>query len=67
MSPLQALKRALVTLLLELARVYALDLNLSRDSLDADVRKAFFCGCVEKIRDAAAQTLQWMRVLAQVK
>ena len=41
MSPTQLLKRALVTILLELARKYCLDLSLSRDSADADVKKAF--------------------------
>ena len=41
MSPAQLLKRALVTILLELARVYALDLGLSRDSPDPNVKKAF--------------------------
>ena len=41
MSPLQLLKRALVSVLLELARVYALDVNISRDSPDADVKRAY--------------------------
>ena len=37
----QLVKRALVSVLLELARIYALDLNLNRDSSDTDVKKAF--------------------------
>ena len=41
MSPAQLLKRALVTILLELARVYALDLGLTRNSPDTNVKKAF--------------------------
>ena len=41
MSPVQLLKRALVSVLLEVARTYCLDLSLSRDSADADVKKAF--------------------------
>ena len=41
MATLQFVKRALVSILLELARVYALDLTLSRDSNDNDVKKAF--------------------------
>ena len=41
MSPTQRLKRVLVSILLELARVYSLDLNLSRDAPDADVKRAF--------------------------
>ncbi|MDP7561106.1 MAG: hypothetical protein QF745_11270 [Planctomycetota bacterium] len=40
MSPVQLLKRALVSVLLEVARTYCLDLSLSRDSADADVKKA---------------------------
>ena len=41
MSPAQLAKRALVVLLLAFARVYHLDLNLNRDSPDADVKKGF--------------------------
>ena len=41
MSPLQKLKRALVTILLGLARVYSLDVTLTRDAPDTDVKKAF--------------------------
>lgn len=41
MSPLQELKRALICILLELARVYSLDLNVNRDSDAKDVKKAF--------------------------
>ena len=41
MTPLQLLKRALVSILLELARSYGLSFKLSRDSPDADVKKAF--------------------------
>ena len=40
MSP-SASKRALVTLLLELARVYGLTLNLNRDSQDDAVKTGF--------------------------
>ena len=36
-SPLQAAKRALVSVLLHLARVYNLAVNLNRDSTDADI------------------------------
>ena len=35
------IKRALVSVLLELARIYALDLNLKRDSPSTDLKKAF--------------------------
>ena len=41
MSPSARLKRALVTLLLELARVYNLTLNLNRDSQDDAVKSTF--------------------------
>ena len=41
MSLAQLLKRALVSVLLEVSRTYCLDLSLSRDSADADVKKAF--------------------------
>ena len=41
MSPASLLKRALVTLLLELARLYGLTLNLNRDSDDALVKAGF--------------------------
>ncbi len=41
MSATQILKRALVTLLLELARAYGLTLSLNRDSPDLVVKKAF--------------------------
>ena len=41
MSPAQLAKRALFVLLLAFARVYHLDLNLNRDSPDADVKKGF--------------------------
>ena len=41
MSAAQLKKRALVTLLLTLARLYSLDINLTRDSADEFVKKAF--------------------------
>ena len=41
MSLAKVLKRALVSTLLALARVYALDLNLTRASPDEDVKRAF--------------------------
>ena len=41
MSFAQQAKRALVTVLLELARIYGLDLNVNRLSPDKDVKKAF--------------------------
>ena len=41
MSPASRLKRALVTLLLHFARIYAITVDVSRDSPDADVKKAF--------------------------
>jgi hypothetical protein len=41
MSPAARFKRALVTLLLELARVYGLTLNLNRDSQDDAVKAGF--------------------------
>jgi hypothetical protein len=41
MYPAQLAKRALVSVLLGLARIYNLDSNLTRDSPDADVKKAF--------------------------
>ena len=41
MSPTSRLKRALVTLLLHFARIYALTVDVSRDSPDTDVKKAF--------------------------
>ena len=37
MSPAQLLKRALVFVLLEIARAYCSDLSLNRDTSDADV------------------------------
>ena len=41
MSPAARFKRALVTLLLELARVYGLTMSLNRDSADDVVKKNF--------------------------
>jgi len=41
MSFAKQAKRALVTVLLELARIYGLDLNVNRLSPDKDVKKAF--------------------------
>ena len=41
MSPGQLLKRALVSILLELARVYGTGLTLNRDAPDVDVKRAF--------------------------
>jgi hypothetical protein len=41
MSPGARFKRALVALLLELARVYGLTLNLNRDSQDEKVKAGF--------------------------
>ena len=41
MSPGARFKRALVALLLELARVYGLTLNLNRDSQDEKVKTGF--------------------------
>ena len=41
MSPVDALKRALVYILLELARVYGLSLSVKRDSPDVVVKEAF--------------------------
>ena len=40
-SPLQAAKRALVSVVLRLARVYNLAVNLNHDSTDADIKKTF--------------------------
>ena len=39
MSPVQKLKRALVTILLGLARVYSLDVNLTRDAPETDEKE----------------------------
>jgi hypothetical protein len=41
LHPTTFAKRALVSLLLALSRVYRLELNVSRDSPDTDVEKAF--------------------------
>ena len=41
MSPAGALKRALVTLLLSLARQFEITLSVSRDSPDDPIKKAF--------------------------
>ena len=41
MSPGARFKRALITLLLELARVYGLTLNVNRDSEDDQVKAGF--------------------------
>ena len=41
MSPLQQMKRVLVTILLELARQSGLDVKLTRDAPDTDVKKVF--------------------------
>ena len=41
LSTVQRAKRALVTLLLALARAYGVDTAVSRESADADFRKAF--------------------------
>ena len=41
MSPAARFKRALATLLLELARVYGLKMSLNRDSADDVVKKNF--------------------------
>ena len=41
MSPTSRLKRALVTLLLHFARIYAITVDVRRDSPDTDVKKAF--------------------------
>ena len=41
MSPTSRLKRVLVTLLLHFARIYAITVDVSRDSPDTDVKKAF--------------------------
>ena len=46
MSPYALAKRALVTLLLELARMYGLTLNVNRDSHDDAIETGFRKGSV---------------------
>ena len=41
MSPATALKRALVSLLLSIARQYGIVLNIKRDSPDEHIKKSF--------------------------
>ena len=41
MSPTSRLKRALVILLLHFAHIYTITVDVSRDSPDTDVKKAF--------------------------
>ena len=70
MSPKSALKRALVTLVLSLARQFDVALQLSRDSPDEQVKKSFKKvvlkihpdkprGCVPKTLRTSAQAAQY--------
>ena len=63
-SPLQAAKRAFVSILLSLAGVYELILDITRDSEDAAIKKAFRKVSVKAHPDKGGDTADFQRLTA---